>query len=134
MMTSNETSLTVAISDIIISEVVSLNLPQKPRFKKVLDLEITVSKSYQPPNRKLIYNDILGVIYDHNMERNLSFIKIESDLFGFLFIVDGATISIIPLLKFLVSVKNLPASVLELVDCQGHLSDDGEKDGSFYML
>ena len=71
MMTSNETHLTVAIADLIIYVGLSFNLSQKPRFKKVLDLERTVSKCYQHPNRKLIYKDILDVIHDQNMERNL---------------------------------------------------------------
>ena len=75
IMTSNETRLTVAITDLIISEGLSFNISQKPRFKKVLDLEITVSKCYQPPSRKLISKDLLGLIHDQNMERNLSFIK-----------------------------------------------------------
>ena len=74
-MTPNETRLTVAIIDLIISEGPSLNLSQKPRFKKVLDLEKNVSKSYQPPNRKLIYKDSFYVIRDQNTERNLSLIK-----------------------------------------------------------
>ena len=90
---------------LIISEDLSLNLSQKPRFKKVLDLARTVSKSYQPPNRKLISNNTLDVIYYQNMERNLSLIEKESDISGLLFIGDGATISIIPLLNILVSVK-----------------------------
>ena len=60
MMTSNETRLTVAISDLVISEGLSFNLSQKPRFKKVLELARTVSKFYQPPNRKLISRDLLG--------------------------------------------------------------------------
>ena len=48
-----------------------------------------------------------------------------------LFLGDGATFSRIPLLNILVSGKNLPVSVLELVDCQGVLADGGEKDGTF---
>ena len=75
MMTSNETRLTVEIADIIISEGLSSNLYQKPRFKKVLELARTVSKCYQPPNRKLISNDLLGVIHDQNMKRNLILIE-----------------------------------------------------------
>ena len=59
------------------------------------------------------------------MERNLSLIKKESDVFGLLFIGDGATVSIIPLLNILVSGENLPVAVLELVDFQGHLAYDG---------
>ena len=81
-MTSNETHLTVEIANIIISEGLSFNIAQKPRFKKVLDLAKKVSKGYQPPNRKLRSMDIFSVINDQNMERNLIFIKKESDIFG----------------------------------------------------
>ena len=47
----------------------------------VLDLARNVSKCYQPPNGKLISKDILDVIHDHKMERNLILIKKESDIF-----------------------------------------------------
>ena len=43
MMTSNETHLTVEISDIIISEGLSFNVDQKPRFDKLIDLAINLS-------------------------------------------------------------------------------------------
>ena len=85
----------------------------------------SVSKIYQSLNIKLISKDIFDVIHDQNMERNLSLIKKESDIFGFLFLGDGATISRVPLLNILVLGKNLPVAVLELVDCQGHLADGG---------
>ena len=74
-MMSNETRLTVEIYDITISEVLYFNQSHKPRFKKVLDLAITVSKIYQPPNRELKLKDIFDVIHDLNMERNLILIK-----------------------------------------------------------
>ena len=90
MMTSNKTSLTVAISDPIITEGLSFNLAQKKRFKKVLDLSRNVSKCYQPPNRALTFRDILGVIHDHNTERKIILIKKESDIFGLLFLCDGS--------------------------------------------
>ena len=72
MITSNDTRLTVAIADLVIYEGLSFILAKKPRFKKVLDLERIVSKYYQPPNRKFIFKDILDVIYDQNMERDLN--------------------------------------------------------------
>ena len=71
-MTSNEKRLTVAIADLIIFGGLSFNLSQKPRSKKVLDLARTVSKFYEPPNRKLISKDILDVSHYQNIERNLS--------------------------------------------------------------
>ena len=112
MMTSNENLLTVPIANLILSEGLSLNISPKPRFKKVLDLARTVSKYSQPPNIKLISKDLFDVIHDHNMERNLSLIEKESDIFGLLFLGDGAPISRFPLLNILVSGKNLPVAVL----------------------
>ena len=50
ILTSNETHLTVAIADLIISEGLSFNISKKPRFNKVLELSRTVSKCYQPTN------------------------------------------------------------------------------------
>ena len=73
-MNSNETHLTVAISDLIITEGLSLNISQKPRFKKVINLAKTVSKCYQPHNRKLISKDLLGVIHNQNTESKMSLI------------------------------------------------------------
>ena len=105
IMAPNETRLTVEIADLIISEGLYLDLSQKPRFKKVLDLARNVSTVYQHPNRNIIPKDLLDLINDYNMDRNLSFIKRESDFFGFIFLGDGATISRIPLLNILVSGK-----------------------------
>ena len=65
------------------------------------------------------------------MERNSILIEKESEIFGLLFLGDGVTISRVPLLKNFVSGRNLPVSVLELVDCQGHLADGGIKIGTF---
>ena len=73
----------------------------------------------------------MDVINYQNMERNLSLIEKESEIFGLLFLGDGVTISRVPLLNILVSGKNLPVAVLELVDCQGHLADGGTKNASF---
>ena len=128
-MTSNETHLTVAIANLISCEGLYFNISQTPGFKKVLDLELNVSKCYKPQNRKLISKDILDIIHDQSMEGNLSLIKKGSDIFGFLFLGDGANISRIPLLNILVSGK-IFQYILELVDCQGNLVDGGEKDGT----
>ena len=114
-MTSNDNHPAVAIADLIISERLSFNISQKPRFNKVLELGRTVSKFYQPPNRKLIPKDLLDLIHDQNMESNFSLIEKESQIFGLLFLGYRATISRVPLFNILVSVKNLPVAVLELV-------------------
>ena len=81
IMTYIETHFRVAIANLITFEGLYFNLAEKPRFKKVLDLAINASKSYQRSNRKLTSKDILDVIYDQNMERNLNLIKKETDIF-----------------------------------------------------
>ena len=134
MMTYNETQLTVAIDDLIISEGLSFDLYLKTSFNKVLDLAINVSKGCQPPNRNLISKDLLDVIHDQNMERKLSLIKKESDIFGFLFLVDGAPISIILLLNILVSGGDLPVVVLELVDFRATYQIVGKNMEPLYVL
>ena len=73
----------------------------------------------------------MDIIHDQNTERNLSFIKRDSDDFGLLFLGDSATIYRITLLKILVSGGKLPVSLLEPVDCQVHLAYGGEKGGNF---
>ena len=65
------------------------------------------------------------------MKRNLAMIKKEADIFGLLFLGDGVTISRCPFLNILVSVNNIPVSVLEMVDCKVHLADVNKKYATF---
>ena len=65
------------------------------------------------------------------MERNLSFNKKQSDIFGLLFLGDGVTIYRTPLFNILVSGRNLAVAVSELVYCQGHLAYGVHKYGTF---
>ena len=58
-------------------------------------------------------------------------IKNEAEIFGFLFLGDGARISRCQLLNILDSTKNIPISALEIVYFQGHLADGNKKDGKF---
>ena len=58
-------------------------------------------------------------------------IKKEADIFGLLFLGDGATISRCPLLNILASAKNIPVAVLEIVYFQGHLARVNKKYRSF---
>ena len=65
------------------------------------------------------------------MKSNLAMIKKEADIFGLLFLGDGATFLLCPLLNILASAKNIPVAVLGNVDCHVHLADGNKKDGTF---
>ena len=122
LITSNDTCLTIAIEDLIISEGLPFNLYQIPRFKKVLEFSRNVSKTYITSNRNIISKEILDVIHEQNMKRNLAMIKKEAEIFELLFLGDGTTISRCLLLNIIDSAKNIPFAVLEIVYCQGHLA------------
>ena len=55
-------------------------------------------------------------------------IKKEAEIFGLLFLGDGATISGCPLLNILAFGENISFAVLGIVDCQGNLSYGNRKD------
>ena len=57
-------------------------------------------------------------------------IKKEAEIFGLLFLGDGATILRCVLLNILASGKNIPVALLEIVDFQGHLSEGNKKDAT----
>ena len=105
MIISDETRLTFAIVDLIISEGLFFNISQKPWFKKVLDLARNVSKWHNLPNTKIIYKYILDVINDQNIKNNLNMINKEVYVFG-------TTVFRTPLLKILFSGKNISVVVL----------------------
>ena len=58
-------------------------------------------------------------------------IKKEVEIFGLLFLGDGATIPRFTLLNILASAKNIPVAVLEIIDFQGHLARGNKKDATF---
>ena len=68
--------------------------------------------TYIPSNRKLLSKELLDFICEQNMKRNLSMIKKEADIFGCLFLGDGATVSRSPLLNILATRKNILVTVL----------------------
>ena len=105
LITSNDTHITIAIAYFIISEGLPFNISQKPKFKKVLEFSRNVLKTYITPNGKVISKELLDVIHEQNMKRNLAMIKKEAEIFGLLFLGDGATISRFPLFNILDSEK-----------------------------
>ena len=58
-------------------------------------------------------------------------IRKEAEIFGLLFLGNGATISICLLFNVPDSVKNILVAVLEIIDYQGHLPDGNKEDTTF---
>ena len=96
-------------------------------------MERNVSKTCITPNIKFIYKELLDVIHEHNMKRNLGIIKNKAEIFGLIFLEDNAKISRCTLLNIMASRKNIPVAVLEIVDCQSH-SSDGNKNMKYSFV
>ena len=60
--------------------------------------------------------------------------KKEAEIFGLLFLGDGATILKFPLLNIPNSAKNIPVDVVEIVDSQGHLADGNKKTKHSFVI
>ena len=60
------------------------------------------------------------------MKSNLPITKKQAEIFGLLFLVDGATISISLLLNILDLRVNIPDYFLYIVNCRVHLADGGK--------
>ena len=88
MITSNKTQLTIVIAYLTIYEGISLNIAQKNRFDKVLELAQTKSKDYISSNRKLIFKELLDLVDEQNMQMNLTVIQNEAEIFGLVFLGD----------------------------------------------
>ena len=115
MLYYRNTRLIVEISYPVISEGLSFNLAQKPRFKEVLDFAENISKGYISTNSKLIIKGLIGVIHDYNIKSRLVMIKKEAYVSELLFLVYGTTISRTPLLEILVSSKKLQQQFYKLL-------------------
>ena len=92
-------------------------------------MERNVTKTYITHNRNLISKELIDVIREQKMII-LEMIKKEAEIFRLLFLGDGATISRFPLLNILASGKNIPVSVLGIVDCNSNLAEGNKKHGT----
>lgn len=123
--------LTMAIADFVHANGLSFSIVEKPRFEKMLSLARFVGGNYKLPSRKAVSGELLDLNYRKYLERNKEELMKEADVFGLSFMGDGATVKRMPLVNILCSGKNAPASVLEIVDCTGHLAGGGKKDARF---
>ena len=92
-------------------------------------MERNVTKTYITHNRNLISKELIDVIREQKMII-LEMIKKKAEIFRLLFLGYRATISRFPLLNILNYGKNIPVSVLGIVDCNSNLAEGNKKHGT----
>lgn len=126
-----ESKLTMAIADLIHSCGLPFSLASHHKFQLVLSQAKFASKKYVPPGRNKVAGELLDLNYQLYKEQIMENVLKEADVYGISFFGDGATIKKSPMMNILVSSVHQPVGCLRIVDCTGHLQNNGKKDAAY---
>jgi hypothetical protein len=126
-----EQALTTAIADMVHSLGHPFTTVSDPKFKRVITLAKYVPSTYKAPSRQEVSGELLKLNYQQLIKRQLKTLKDNAEDFGLTLYGDGATVKKMPLLNILASGYGVPAAVLEIVDCTGHMAEGGKKDATY---
>jgi Protein of unknown function (DUF 659) len=126
-----ESKLTMAIADLIHSCGLPFSLASHHKFKVVLSLAKFASKKYTPPGRNKVAGELLDLNYQLYKDKMMENVVKEADVYGVSFFGDGATIKKSPMMNILISSVHQPVGCLRIVDCTGHLQNNGRKDAAY---
>jgi hypothetical protein len=115
---SNATRLTAAIADYVFCKGLAFSAIEGEHFQQILRLARLVDKTYRPPTRKVLSNDLLNLSYDNRLKRYMENLINSADVYGLLLFGDGATVHGMPLMNILATGVNEPIAVLAIVDCK----------------
>jgi hypothetical protein len=85
----------------------------------------------EPPKRKLIGDRLLNSNHDEYTRRTMERISRQQEEFGLSLMGDGATVKRMFMVNMLCSGVREPVGCLEIVDCTGHLEENGKKDATY---
>jgi hypothetical protein len=115
---SNTTKLTSAIAEFVYCKGLSFSSVEGNHFMQILRLAKLVPLSYIPPSRKVLANELLDLSYDNRMEKFMTSLESDADVYGLSLFGDGATVHGMPLMNILASGVHEPSAVLAIVDCK----------------
>jgi hypothetical protein len=119
---SNATKLTSAIAEFVYCKGLSFSATEGDQFLQILKLARLVNSSYRPPNRNLLSNELLDISYDNRLDRYLTALDVDAEVYGLSLFGDGATVHGMPLMNILATGVGEPSAILAIVDCKccGH--------------
>jgi hypothetical protein len=114
---SNATKLTSAIAEFVYCRGLSFSSVKGAHFSQILRLAKLVTVAYCPPTRKVLANELLDLSYDNQMEKFMTCLEMDADVYGLSLFGDGATVHGMPLMNILASGVHEPSAVLAIIDC-----------------
>jgi hypothetical protein len=118
----------IKFADMLIGEGLSFTLASSDRMKAFFNAAKTVSQDYKLPGEKLIRTKLLDLNYSTYDKRETLKLMQESEVFGLMYIGDGATIGKMPMVNMLCVGVHNPAKVLEIADTSEIMESGGKKD------
>jgi len=119
------------VADFIFSKALPFSIVEDPKFKLLIDNALTAPRNYQLPNRKLISNTYLDLLYSNYEKEKMEKLKKSDVYFGLSILGDGATIHRKPLFNILVSGVFCPSFVAKVYDCTDDLEVGQNKNAEF---
>jgi hypothetical protein len=111
------TKLTSAIAEFVYCKGLSFSSVEGTLFSQILRLAKLVTTAYCPPTRKVLANKLLDLSYDNRMEKFMTRLEMDADVYGLSLFGDGATVHRKPLMNILASGVHEPSAVLAIIDC-----------------
>lgn len=87
---SNSAKLTTAIAEFVYCTGLPFTATEGAHFLQVLKLSRLVPSSYRPPTRKVLSNELLEVSYQSRIDRYMSDLSVDSNVYGLSLFGDGA--------------------------------------------
>ena len=97
----------------------------------MIDVARCAPRGYEPPKRGILAGEMLDLAYTTQLERDVTQLMIDADIFGIAFFGDGATIHKCPLVNLFASALHCPAVLINIIDCTARLVEGEKKDGNF---
>jgi hypothetical protein len=86
-------------------------------FSQILRLAKLVAVAYCPPTRKVLANELLDLSYNNRMEKFMTHLEMDTDVYGLSLFGDSATVHRMPLMNILASGVHEPSAVLTIINC-----------------
>jgi hypothetical protein len=115
---SNSTKLTSAIAEYVYCKGLLFLSVEGTHFAQIIKLVKLAPSAYAPPTRKVLANELLDLSYENRMEKFMSRLEMDADVYGLSLFGDGATVHGMPLMNILASGVHEPSAVLAIIDCK----------------
>jgi hypothetical protein len=98
---SNAIKLTFRIAEFVYCKGLSFSSVKGPHFSQILRLAKLVTVAYCPPTCKVLANKLLDLSYDNQMEKFMTCLEMDADVYGLSLFGDSATVHQMPLMNIL---------------------------------